>query len=97
KNIAAFKNWEEYGDVQFWERDKWQEYVDRKQNQGRPIDRLAFLVDSESTDISKTQLKKMTETVRGIWEELRHNNMDPVTWKKKTNKAKEFFLPPHAQ
>ncbi|KAG6914407.1 hypothetical protein DXG01_000541 [Tephrocybe rancida] len=33
----------------------------------------------------------MTETAKTLWTELHSSKMNPVTWKEKSNKAKEYF------
>ncbi|KAG6815592.1 hypothetical protein H0H93_009400, partial [Arthromyces matolae] len=89
--IPRSEDRENYPGVPYWSKAEWVEFCDQEKDAGRVPDRLGFLTDEDGHDVDKNRIKMMTDTAKMLWNGLKEEDMAPVSWKRKSDKAGLYF------
>ncbi|KAG6898872.1 hypothetical protein C0993_003342 [Termitomyces sp. T159_Od127] len=91
-NLPEMAKRADHPNVKIREQTEWKRKVERCKNKGEHLDKLGFLTDSDGIEILKVHIKQITEGTKMLWNEMKQHSITPGKWKKKTNRAKAFFM-----
>ncbi|KAF8230197.1 hypothetical protein L208DRAFT_1378631 [Tricholoma matsutake] len=79
-----------YPDV-CWHENDWILHGEKQRNGGNTVSKLDFLTDHDGHTLSEKHIKVITDSARQAWMQLYYHQLDPTSWKKKAEDAKQYF------
>ena len=81
---------DDYPDV-CWHENDWILHGEKQRNGGNTVSKLDFLTDHDGRTLSEKRMKVNTDSARQAWTQLYYHRLDPTSWKKKAEDAKQYF------
>ncbi|KAH9481010.1 hypothetical protein JR316_0005528 [Psilocybe cubensis] len=82
---------DDYPHVRFWDKEEWIDYKTRAANRNQSVDKLYFLCNEDGEMVSQARREEMTETAKVAFNELYYWRLDPHTWGKGNQQARDYF------
>jgi len=83
---------EDYPHVHFWNKENWVKFEEWRNRGGNTAknSKMDFLCDEAGNPLSDTRHKQITEAGKSAYNSLYHYRMDPISWTKGDDDAKQY-------